>query len=383
MGSARSHDPLQGPRPNPLPAAPPWQSGPSAGSARPSPADLTAPRQGTPPAWPSPGTAAPPAVGTGGGLPPAYAGTAGAGAQHPAGAPAWPHGARQAPPSAQGRQAAGPNQQRAPPPNPGLHQREDDAILPPPWAWPLPPFSATLGVDEPLLPPDATCCSLIDQLGPTVVLGPLARLFSTAAAMPEGALYTTPDAAAMLEACLHLHRARGQGDLCVLGLGLSGSMSQALSQQLALLGADITVVLANLVETPTGDLDSASLTVHGCLCWGIRTMRTASELSVLGHTLRIRPARPHGHPSGPVPHHVIAIACRIRQLPLRTADAPAMSVSAGPDRPAFTSVLAMGELAQSLAYAWGMAGHSSGLSTWTTRTYHPGRMPGMATGPFG
>ena len=60
-----------------------------------------------------------------------------------------------------------------------------------------------------------------------------------------------------------------------------------------------------------------------------------------------------------------------------------MSVAAGPDRPAFTSVLAMGELAQSLAYAWGMAGHSSGNSTWTTRTYHPGRMPGMATGPFG
>ena len=100
-------------------------------------------------------------------------------------------------------------------------------------------------------------------------------------------------------------------------------------------------------------------------------MRVASELSVLGHTLRIRRARPHGHPSAPTPHHVIAIAWRIRQIPQRTADAPAMTVSAGPDRPAFTSVLAMGELAQSLAYAWGMAGHSGGQSTWTTRTYHP------------
>ena len=140
--------------------------------------------------------------------------------------------------------------------------------------------------------------------------------------MPEGALYTTPDAAGMMEACQHLHRVRGQGDLCVLGLGLNGSQSQTLAHQLALLGADIAIVLANLVETPTENLDSPALTVHGCHCWGVRTMQAAAELSIIGHTLHVRRERPAGHPSAPVPHHVIAVAWRIRQLPRPTVDAP-------------------------------------------------------------
>jgi hypothetical protein len=60
-----------------------------------------------------------------------------------------------------------------------------------------------------------------------------------------------------------------------------------------------------------------------------------------------------------------------------------MAVSAGPDLPFFTSVLAIGELAQNLAYGWGMGGHAAGGAIWRTRTYHPGRLPGMAIGPHG
>ena len=84
----------------------------------------------------------------------------------------------------------------------------------------------------------------------------------------------------------------------------------------------------------------------------------------------------------PVPHHVIAVAWQIRQLPRPTVDAPTLTVSAGPDQPFCTSVLAIGELAHGLAYAWGMDGHAGG-AIWKTRTYSPGRLPGMATGPHG
>ncbi len=64
-------------------------------------------------------------------------------------------------------------------------------------------------------------------------------------------------------------------------------------------------------------------------------------------------------------------------------DAPTLAVSPGPGQPFFVSVLAVGELSQGLAYAWGMDGHHRGGATWKTRTYAPGRLPGMATGPFG
>ena len=47
-----------------------------------------------------------------------------------------------------------------------------------------------------------------------------------AAAMPEGALYTTPDAAGMLEACQHLHRVRGQGDLAYSDSGSTGALAR-------------------------------------------------------------------------------------------------------------------------------------------------------------
>ncbi len=102
-------------------------------------------------------------------------------------------------------------------------------------------------------------------------------------------------------------------------------------------------------------------------------MQLATELSVIGHTLQIRRERPTGHASAPVPHHVIAVAWRIRQLPRPTADAPTLAVAALPGQPFVTSVLAIGEVAQGQAYAWGMRGHSGG-ATWKTRTYAAGRL---------
>jgi hypothetical protein len=112
-------------------------------------------------------------------------------------------------------------------------------------------------------------------------------------------------------------------------------------------------------------------------------MQLATRLSVIGHTLQIRREKPTGHPSAPTPHLVLAAAWRIRQLPHPTEDAPALAVTAPPGQPYFTSVLAIGEVAQGLAYAWGMRGHAGGQGTWTTRTFQPGPLLGMATGTHG
>ena len=129
---------------------------------------------------------------------------------------------------------------------------------------------------DPLLPPDDACCCLIQQLEPAAVLAPLARFFRSRAAMPAGGIYATPDPAGMQDASHFLHSLRGRGEQCVLGIGLTGSQSQALAQQLAHLAMDIALVLVNLVATPAGELDTVALTTHGCSAWGARTMQTGA-----------------------------------------------------------------------------------------------------------
>ena len=62
---------------------------------------------------------------------------------------------------------------------------------------------------------------------------------------------------------------------------------------------------------------------------------------------------------------------------------PAILVSAPASNLLTTAVLALGEHAKGLAYAWGRLGHTAGQSNWQTRAYPPGRLPGMATGPLG
>ena len=144
----------------------------------------------------------------------------------------------------------------------GPRPSDEGPILPPPWAWHGAPATVSLRVGDLLLPPEATCVRLIEQLEPNAVAGPMASLFQSAAPLPDGPLYTTPDAAGLMELCRHLHHERGRGDLCVLALGLSGSQSQVLTQQLAQLGADIAVVFANMIQTPNGQLDPTSLALR-------------------------------------------------------------------------------------------------------------------------
>ena len=97
---------------------------------------------------------------------------------------------------------------------------------------------------------------------------PLARLYRSQAALPTGGIYATPDPAGMQDANHFLHSLRGHGEQCILGIGNTGSQSQALAQQLTHLAMDIALVLVNLIATPAGDLDTVALTAHGCSAWG-------------------------------------------------------------------------------------------------------------------